>query len=170
MVDKTDNITIRAAQPPEDVAIIVALAELTWAPTYYNILSVGQLNYMFREIYDSESITRQMVEGQQFLLLFYQQTPAGFAAYSALPAYQDYKLNKLYVVPLFHGYGYGKLLIEAVQENVIVAGGKFLELNVNRENKAINFYKKCGFAVDREEDIPIGPYFMNDYVMRKKLI
>ena len=41
-----------------------------------------------------------------------------------------------------------------------------LELNVNRKNKAINFYKKYGFTILKEEDIDIGEgYFMNDYVM-----
>ena len=41
-----------------------------------------------------------------------------------------------------------------------------LELNVNRHNKAINFYKKLGFIITMEEDIDIGNgYYMNDYVM-----
>jgi ribosomal protein S18 acetylase RimI-like enzyme len=41
-----------------------------------------------------------------------------------------------------------------------------LDLNVNRNNQAKHFYEKIGFNVIREEDIPIGPYWMNDYVMR----
>jgi hypothetical protein len=40
---------------------------------------------------------------------------------------------------------------------------------VNRYNNAKSFYEKMGFAIVREEDIPIGPYWMNDYVMRKAL-
>ena len=45
-----------------------------------------------------------------------------------------------------------------------------LLLNVNRHNKAISFYKKYGFDIIAEEDIDIGNgYYMNDYVMEKKL-
>ena len=49
------------------------------------------------------------------------------------------------------------------------AGKETLDLNVNRHNKAKNFYEKMGFQVAYEEDIPIGKYWMNDYVMRKIL-
>ena len=43
------------------------------------------------------------------------------------------------------------------------------DLNVNRHNPALAFYERLGFQQHREEDIPIGPYWMNDYVMRKEL-
>jgi ribosomal protein S18 acetylase RimI-like enzyme len=39
-------------------------------------------------------------------------------------------------------------------------------LNVNRYNPAKDFYEKLGFKIILEEDIPIGQYWMNDYVMR----
>ncbi len=49
-------------------------------------------------------------------------------------------------------------------------GGTALQLNVNRSNKARFFYEKLGFNVVREEDIDIGNnYFMNDFVMEKKV-
>ena len=45
-----------------------------------------------------------------------------------------------------------------------------LELNVNRLNSAINFYKKLGFEIIQEEDIDIGNgFFMNDYVLSLQL-
>ena len=37
---------------------------------------------------------------------------------------------------------------------------------MNKYNKAKTFYESCGYHVHYEEDIPIGPYWMNDYVMR----
>ena len=44
-------------------------------------------------------------------------------------------------------------------------------LNVNRRNKAKQFYEHLGFTIISEEDIDIGQgYFMNDYVMEKKLV
>ena len=168
-VNQTEKVRIRLAKGSNDVNVIVDLAGQTWGPTYSQLLSPEQLNYMFQEIYNPASITRQMSDGQQFLLLFHHDKPAGFASYSQLLGGTVYKLNKLYVAPQFHGYGYGKLLIETVQEKVLAAGGQVMELNVNRQNKAKTFYEKCGFSVVRQEDIPIGPFFMNDYVLQKNL-
>ena len=43
-------------------------------------------------------------------------------------------------------------------------------LNVNRYNKATDFYIKLGFEISYEEDIDIGNGFlMEDYVMKKRL-
>ena len=80
-----------------------------------------------------------------------------------------FKLHKIYVLPATQGTGAGKYLLNEVEKYVQNAGGKKLSLNVNRFNKAKGFYEKMGFAVIREEDIPIGPYWMNDYVLEKNL-
>lgn len=48
-------------------------------------------------------------------------------------------------------------------------GAENLDLNVNRYNKARFFYEKVGFVIIKEEDIPMGEYWMNDFVMRKVL-
>ncbi|MGZ8545109.1 MAG: GNAT family N-acetyltransferase, partial [Flavisolibacter sp.] len=49
-------------------------------------------------------------------------------------------------------------------------GATVLRLNVNRNNSARSFYEKLGFEMIGEEDIDIGNgYFMNDYVMEKKI-
>jgi ribosomal protein S18 acetylase RimI-like enzyme len=41
-----------------------------------------------------------------------------------------------------------------------------LELNVNKYNPALGFYKKLGFSVISEEVIEIGEgYVMDDYIM-----
>ncbi len=165
----TKDIVIRPAQFPDDLPAILCVAEQTWAPTYQHILSPEQLTYMYQEIYQPAALEKQAHEGQQFLLLLHQQKPAGFAAYSRQKEATVFKLNKLYVLPVFHGYGFGRLLISAVEEAAKKAGGTTLLLNVNRYNPAKLFYEKCGFAVAYEEDVPIGPYFMNDYVMQKEL-
>ena len=163
------NTVIRSAQFPDDLPAILYLAEQTWAPTYQHILSPEQVTYMFQEIYQPAALEKQAHAGQQFLLLFHNQKPAGFASYSRLEDATVFKLNKLYVLPAFHGYGFGRLLINAVEEATKTSGGATLLLNVNRYNPAKAFYEKCGYAVAYHEDVPIGPYFMNDYVMQKEL-
>ena len=45
-----------------------------------------------------------------------------------------------------------------------------MELNVNRENRAIRFYEHMGMHKARQGDFSIGNgYFMNDYIMSMEL-
>lgn len=161
---------IRAATI-KDVETIRQLAEAIWWPAYGPILSAEQLNFMLAEIYSEEKITTQITNGEQtYLLLIEGDAAVAFAAYSPREENADiYKLHKLYCLPSTQGKGYGKLLVERVCAYVLAAGKNILELNVNRYNPSKYFYEKLGFAVMYEEDIPIGPYWMNDYVMRKLL-
>ena len=154
-----------------DVETIRHIANETWLPAYGAILSKEQLAYMLAEIYATDKITSQIINNEQtYLLLFEGDDPVAFAAYSPREEKADvYKLHKLYCLPSTQGKGYGKQLIDKVCADVLAAGKTILELNVNRYNNAKYFYEKLGFVVVNEEDIPIGPYYMNDYVMRKQL-
>ncbi|MFD2245875.1 GNAT family N-acetyltransferase [Pontibacter ruber] len=153
-----------------DVPTIKALAEAIWEPTYSSILSKDQIDYMFSVIYTEEALRQQMAEGQTFLLLYLQEEPIGFAAFSVKdPEEKVYKLNKIYLLPSCQGKGLGKILLDAVEQEVANRGARLLDLNVNRHNKAKQFYERCGYSVHQEENIAIGPYWMNDYIMRKQL-
>ncbi|PVY43097.1 GNAT family N-acetyltransferase [Pontibacter virosus] len=153
-----------------DIPAIHQLAKAIWEPTYRPILSREQIDYMFEVIYAAGALELQMKEGQTFILLFDVAEPIGFAAYSMKDAEDSvYKLNKIYLLPSRQGEGLGKLLLEEVEERVGRVGARYLDLNVNKYNKAKAFYESCGYHVHIEEDIPIGPYWMNDYVMRKQL-
>ena len=153
-----------------DIPTIHRLAEAIWEPTYRAILSREQIDYMFEMIYTYEALDRQMKEGQTFILLLDDAEPIGFAAYSIKDASESiYKLNKIYLLLSRQGEGLGKKLLEMVEERVQHIGALYLDLNVNKYNKAKAFYERCGYRVLMEEDIPIGPYWMNDYVMRKSL-
>jgi len=154
-----------------DVEIIRTLAEEIWYDAYLSILTKEQLDYMLTEIYSTEKLTDQIENNlQTFLLVIEDEQTVAFAAYSPREENADiYKLHKLYCLPSTQGKGYGRVLINEVSNKVLEAGKTILELNVNRYNKAKSFYEKMGFTVAYEEDIAIGPYFMNDFVMRKNL-
>ncbi len=155
----------------KDVEIIRQLALEVWWPAYSPILSAEQIAYMLAEIYSAEKITSQIVNQEQtYILLNDNERPVGFAAYSPREDNPDvYKLHKLYCLPSTQGKGCGIMLINKIEAEVLSAGKNVLELNVNRYNKALSFYEKMGFVIVYEEDIPVGPYWMNDYVMRKLL-
>jgi diamine N-acetyltransferase len=155
----------------DDIPIIQDIAEKTWWPTYSTIISDQQIRYMLGTIYSSETLTEVMRNGsQKFIFVQDHDHFQGFAAYGAR-AENDriFKLHKLYVLPGNQGKGYGRFLIGEVKQRASNSGCHSLDLNVNRQNPAKRFYEKLGFTVIGEEDIPIGPYWMNDYVMRLQL-
>jgi diamine N-acetyltransferase len=162
--------TIRKATH-EDAQTIRQLAENTWWAAYSAILEKEQIDYMLNEIYSLEKLKHQLKNNlQTYILLLEGDKPVAFAAFSPREENAEvYKLHKLYCLPETQGKGYGRILIDEVANETLKAGKHQLDLNVNRYNKAKTFYEKMGFEVIYEEDIPIGPYFMNDYVMRKQL-
>ena len=162
--------TIRQATL-KDLETIRQIAEDTWWATYLPILEKEQISFMMGELYSVEKITDQLNNNTQtYLLLIEDENPVAFASYSPREEAPDiYKLHKLYCLPETQGKGYGKILINEVAKKTLEAGKHTLDLNVNRYNKAKTFYERMGFTVAYEEDIAIGVYWMNDYVMRKEL-
>ena len=153
------------------IPVIVQMAETTWAATYSTILRPEQMRYMLDTIYGFETLRRVMKDGsQRFFLLKDNEGFAGFASYGRRQ--EDpriVKLHKIYILPTSQGKGYGKRLIDHVKLELAGQDVKALDLNVNRYNPAQEFYKKLGFKIIGEEDVPIGQYYMNDYVMRLEL-
>jgi diamine N-acetyltransferase len=157
---------------PADIPGLIALQARIWEPTYRAILSPAQITYMFDRTYSPESLLSQMTEqGHTFLLVESEQAGLlGFASFGpAADEPETAKLHKIYVLPQTQGGGLGRALLTEVEVRVRALGGRVLRLNVNRHNRARDFYERYGFAVVREEDITIGPYWMNDFVMEKQL-
>jgi RsiW-degrading membrane proteinase PrsW (M82 family)/ribosomal protein S18 acetylase RimI-like enzyme len=153
----------------KDIRLIRYLAAAIWPATYSGILSKQQVIYMMNRIYSGDALRKQMEMNHQFIIVYNAGIPVGFASFSET-ATSVYKLHKIYILPSQQGKGTGKFVIEQVIANIQPKGATVLQLNVNRNNKARGFYERLGFEVAGTEDIDIGNgYFMNDYVMEKKL-
>lgn len=153
-----------------DIPAISILAHAVWPHTYGSILSEDQISYMLDLFYSHDSLSQQFSEGNIFLIAMMNAETVGFASYSPTSTNNIYKIHKLYVHPLLHGKGFGRVLLDKIREDVLKKAGNRLQLNVNRYNRAVSFYERYGFEKVAEEDIPIGKgYFMNDYVMEMKI-
>jgi GNAT superfamily N-acetyltransferase len=150
----------------DDINTIGFLAQQIWPDTYGDILAPEQLQYMMTLFYSPAALRRQMVEDRHRFLLVEQGDEAiGFASWGAEEA-GVFKLHKIYVLPGQQGKGLGRSLLQFIFDDIRPHGAEYLRLNVNRYNKARQFYERMGFAVVGEVDVPIGEgYFMNDYVM-----
>lgn len=138
--------------------------------TYQEIVEPEQIDYMMDMFYTEDNLLKQYESGQTFLVIYSDGKACGYASYTPLNEHGEYKLNKIYVDTRLQGKGLGRILLNDVMARVQNAGGKTLQLNVNRFNKAVGFYKSMGFTVKKEELLDIGRgYFMDDYVLEKSL-
>ena len=155
-----------------DIPLVRAIALATWPVAYRGILSSAQLAYMLDLMYSGTALTDQLTRrGHQFLLASDLDGPVGFAAFEHHHmGERSARLHKLYVLPATQGTGVGSALLEGVERSCLAAGDQRLELNVNRFNKARNWYVQRGFRVAYDEVVPIGNGFvMDDHVMTKDL-
>ncbi len=154
-----------------EAPLIQALAHKIWPIAYKEILSQAQLDYMLNWMYSLESLTQQMQEGHHYFGIYEADEMVGFL--DVQPNQSEIgvlKLNKIYVLPAFHGKGFGYQLIQFAINYAKSEQQKTIELQVNRHNKAKDFYTKIGFTIKEEKDFDIGNgYFMNDYVMEYRL-
>jgi ribosomal protein S18 acetylase RimI-like enzyme len=153
-----------------DIPLIMDLAKKIWPQTYAPILTPEQSGYMMDKMYSADALRAQMQEQHhEFVIVRDAGLPVGFASFNKIGE-NKFKLQKIYILSSQRGKGTGRFVIEQLSRAMVSHGGKFLSLNVNRNNPAKDFYEKLGFNVVGEEDIDIGNgFFMNDYVMEKSL-
>lgn len=151
--------------------VVRDLAYKIWPDAYGEILSEAQLDYMLENFYALPALEEQLNHKHVFLLAEEEGVFYGFASYEInCKNSGKTKLHKIYVLPESQGKGVGKLLLNEVEKAARESGNKRLFLNVNRYNIAQDFYKRLGFKIVHEEDIPIGNgYLMEDFVMEKEL-
>ena len=165
-----NNLSIKLASI-EDIPAIVKIAYDTWFVTYQDVISQAQIEYMFGEMYTPESIYKQMdFYKHAFLILYQADRPIGFASYGKLEEpINTFKLHKLYLLPSQQNKGFGRILLNEVEKKAADLAANHLQLNVNRKNPALSFYEKLGYEIIETVDIPFAEFWLNDYVLAKKI-
>ena len=181
-----------------DIPQIRAMAGVAFPATYAAIITPEQTAYMMQMMYAEEVLRREMTELDiaWFIALQEDGTPSGFVSIGRVGAHLAtgplgaaaagggaaqadfatdiplFHLHKIYVLPAFQRQGLGRLLFHAATAYAkSEAGGRCrIELNVNRQNKALDFYRREGMHIARTGDFPIGGgFYMNDYIMAVEL-
>jgi len=166
------NVALITSATPADIPVVRRIALDTWPTAYGEILSAEQLHYMLDLMYSEQALVEQMeTHGHRFLLAHIGSEALGFTSFASVAETPGHvRLHKLYVLPGQQGKGIGHALLAAVVEAAKAAGHRRLELNVNRFNPALEFYKRAGFRVLRDEVIDIGHgYVMDDHVLELDL-
>lgn len=153
-----------------DIPAIRQIAHITWQNTYRHIITPLQMDMMLEEMYSKEALLQQFKSGDRFAKAIYKDQILGFVSFrNATDSPTTIFISKLYVLPKTHGLGMGKSLIEFVSNIALQENKNQIELNVNRFNKALYFYRRNGFYIHQSIDRPYHQFELNDYVMRKFL-
>ena len=165
-------IDIRKASE-NDLLTIHDMAQVVFRHTYRDILSSEQMEYMMDMMYSLPNLRKQLEEGHHYYIAYDSLIPCGYVSVQYEGPDTDgvevFHLHKIYVMPQAQGRGVGLKLFRTVENyvNENVSGGKArIELNVNKFNSAVNFYRHLGMRVLLEEDFPIGGgFYKTDYIM-----
>ena len=166
----TPHPTILAADE-KDAPEIARLAGIIWRACYPGIISHEQIDYMLARMYAMDVLRQEMREGIRFDLLVLNNETAGFSSYGRFEQPDVVKLHKLYLLPTWHGRGFGSLLLKHCESECRTMGARRLTLNVNKQNTAaIRAYERNGFVITESVVVDIGGGFvMDDFVMTKEV-
>jgi len=155
----------------DEVGLINSLAHLIWPDTFREILSSEQIKYMLNWMYAPQKLAEQLESGHHFFVIEENNEALGFIGIEpACPTSDALRIHKIYILPNQQGKGLGKQLIDHAMEFARHRNLSRLHLNVNRFNKAVDFYRHIGFSIIGEEDIDIGSGFlMEDYIMEFRI-
>ena len=157
----------------EDLQTIHDMAQVVFRHTYRDILSPEQMEYMMDMMYSMPNLSLQLEEGHHYYIAYEGDTPRGYVSVQYEgpdpDGIQVFHLHKIYVMPDAQGKGVGLKLFQTVKDHARAgSSGKpaRIELNVNKFNKAVEFYRHLGMRVLVEEDFPIGNgFYKTDYIM-----
>lgn len=157
-----------------DIPKIIELAGSIWRSYYPAIISQTQIEYMLGLFYDPVKMISEIQEHQiEYWLLEDAEEAIGFMSFGPAPdpAGPLIKLHKLYLQPSYHSRGLGGLLLGRVEQECKSRGVPLIRLNVNKNNRrAIRSYERNGFQTIDAVLVDIGGgYFMDDYVMEKRV-
>ncbi len=147
-----------------DLDTIAALAELIWNQHYPSIIGQKQIDYMLGKMYNKESLLEQMqIKKHRFYLIEVEGENIGFVSVNQEEK-NEWFIPKFYIDQTLAGKGYGTMVFKELLQ---ITQADSIRLTVNRQNyKAINFYFKLGFKIEKVADFDIGEgYVMNDFMM-----
>lgn len=103
-----------------ELPVIAALAETIWWHCYPPIIGAAQVHYMLGRGYALPVLSAAYRDGTVFSLLQVGPRSVGFSAWRVVG--REGFIDKLYLLPAFHGRGLGRWLIDATCRQIAAAG------------------------------------------------
>lgn len=154
----------------EDLAAIERIAREIWYEYYVPIIGRAQVDYMVPKFQSSAAMMEQIRDGYEYFAMQQDGELIGYTAVQAQPEAGRLFISKLYLHAHARGRGTGRAAMEFLEQIARQRGLGLLWLTVNKENPAVQAYRRMGFQIAEAIEIDIGGGFvMDDFRMEKRL-
>jgi GNAT superfamily N-acetyltransferase len=161
------SVSFRTATA-RDIPLLRSLADQIWRACYPEIIPTAQIEYMLGWMYDAGKIAEEIAGGILWEVAEIDAQPIGFLALSFHSATLS-ELNKLYLLPEYHGRGHGQAVLARALSTAAARGCTELRLRVNKTNaRALRSYERAGFRIVESVTNDIGGGFvMDDFILAR---
>ena len=165
-----NNISMKLVENATQIQTLSSLASEIWHQHFVPIIGEPQVKYMLNKFLSPDALTKQLEDGYEYYLVFFNEELAGFTGIHANES--DLFLSKLYVHIDYRGK---KIASRVFDQLVNICKERNLDkiwLTCNRHNaNTLAVYDHLGFEIVREEAADIGNGFiMDDYILEYKIL
>lgn len=158
-----------------DAPALADFGARSFIDSYAHVMERAELEQYVSYHYTTRRIEREILDPHSATFLALDPEIVGFAQVRSdnrpdceLVAQAPAELRRIYVDRSRHGHGVGQALIALVEEEAQGRGRDVVWLAVWEINdRAISFYRKCGFEVVGRQGFPIGNEVQSDFVMAR---
>jgi ribosomal protein S18 acetylase RimI-like enzyme len=177
MIHSVSNTTIKQADA-NDLKILQRLSVVTFTDTFATYNTRKDMQMYIEKYFSCENLRAELAdENNLFFIALNNEEPVGYLKLrlpqkhlQTLNVSNGIELERIYVLQQLQGAGLGYQLMQFAVNYAKQNGFDTLWLGVwERNEKAINFYKKCGFEIFGEHEFILGTDKQNDFLMKKTL-
>ena len=165
------NIDIVKVESISEIESVAALAQEIWRQHFPPIIGLPQVEYMLEKFQSVEAITSQCKNGTEYNLAVLDNKAVGYTALVPDTVNKKMMISKIYILEKNRGTGIGSQLLDHIENECSKRNLDTLWLTVNRFNTGpIAWYQRKGFeTIDEVKKDIGGGFYMDDYIMEKKL-
>jgi ribosomal protein S18 acetylase RimI-like enzyme len=170
---KSEAIQISPANT-EHAALVAELARKTFMETYGETSNPENLLIYTDTHFTTEKILDELSDPAfRFFIAWINGKPVGFTKIrkdrkpKGIIGLKSLEIERIYVLQEFQGFSVGKELMQLVKDLARKEGDQVLWLQVWQKNdKAIQFYRKAGFVVYETNNFEFGREIHQDFLLR----
>ena len=148
---------------------LAKIAKEIWNEYYPTVIGQDHVDYILSHYQTASKIAEDMENGFLYYFVYEGTKKIGYVSFVVLK--DEIYLSKLYLKKEARGRGIGEFILEMIKGIALSSSRHQIRLNVNRHNiGSVVFYKKQGFTIKEEVNVPIGNGLeFNDYIMVKEV-
>lgn len=167
------QMELKRVKTREEIEEAAMLAREIWTEHFTPIIGEGQVEYMLEHFQSAPAISEMIASAYFYQFIILDSVTVGYTAYRPQTEGEEafLFLSKLYIKKEFRGRKLASFALSQMEAYCREARISAVRLTCNRHNEnTLAVYRSLGFKVLKEQDADIGGgYFMNDYVMEKKV-